>query len=1281
MRFKQNGPSIPDELLTARDEGRVVFFCGAGVSQADAGLPGFFDLAKKVIQGLHVGKDSPALKIFEESREIETRTKVSGLISADRIFGFLEREFSVRDIESEVAKALRPPAAEEVPQAHRTLLNLATTPEGNVRLVTTNFDRLFHDCGKKLKAWKPQRLYDPSHFDEMDGIIYLHGRANNDYTNSEDEGFILSISQFGRAYLSDGWATRFFKEIISRYIVVFVGYSADDPPVQYLLEGLNNKGGRLNEVYAFQPGTSEDADEMWRHKGVKAISYSEEDEHKDLWETLKAWAERAKGPEEWSQSIVELARKGPENLQPHERGQIAHIVSTLEGARLFSEAEPPPPAEWLCVFDPQRRYAKPGHIYFSLEPGPFVDPFDLYGLDSDIPPGRIHSDDYSSKRDIPGTAWDAFVPNRIDRQNFREGSFPAIRGRRAIHMPGLPPRLQEIAFWIGRVADQPASIWWAAKQVGLHPDIQWRIKSNIERAQKDVSSVIRKAWLYLFESWDGKIGDLDSRWDRMKAVSNKDGWDRTTIRKYIAINQPCLKVTESSFGGPKPPEKKEELKMRDLFLLDVEYPSPPIFQRGMKIPDKCLEIVLSGLRKNLEHALQLEIECDGYGLRRISPLVFDDGANYDYHGRTRGLSGNVILFSSFFDRLMSISVDKARQEFAAWPVDDDTIFSRLRIWASGKAELISGQAFGEIIADLSDDAFWSGGHQRDFLLVLAKRWKELQNDFRERMEQRLLDGPRKWPGEDKKKYKNRRAWKSLDRIVWMENEGCDFIFDFKVEIKKLRLHAPEWKPEYAKKAADSMEGHVGSVRTETEYSLLLDIPIRTILLKAHELNQRRGNFFLKRDPFAGLSLERPLRAFSALTDAAKQNEYPEWAWRTFLSLKARKNDKPKFLALIAERISRYPDEGVAIFVDPSTDWLERTSRKLAADYPRSFKKLISKFMDAIRFQSPGNDSTIVEKSDWAMEEFSFPVGKIAKALLNYPEMDQLKTDDGLPDEWREYAENLLSLGGDLRRHAILPFARYLNWFYGVDLNWTETFLLSVLEGDKADDKDAFWSGCLWFEEIPCQKLYARIKSDLLSLARGASPPKRRNCGALARIILSGWGSIDKKTQQSLISNDEMRDVLLCAGEDFRCHILWQFRGWLKSDENGVAEKWSGMAQKLIRDVWPRQRSIKTSKMSTRLCDFVFLNVRGFSEMVENSLPLLTVIDGENLMLPNFRESRDSTIDIHPDKTLKLLHAVLPDRVTAWPYDMSEIIQRIGEADHHLNSDKKFIELKRKWNAR
>lgn len=47
MQFVTNGPDIPDTLLQAHEEGRVVFFCGAGISYP-AGLPGFEGLVKEI---------------------------------------------------------------------------------------------------------------------------------------------------------------------------------------------------------------------------------------------------------------------------------------------------------------------------------------------------------------------------------------------------------------------------------------------------------------------------------------------------------------------------------------------------------------------------------------------------------------------------------------------------------------------------------------------------------------------------------------------------------------------------------------------------------------------------------------------------------------------------------------------------------------------------------------------------------------------------------------------------------------------------------------------------------------------------------------------------------------------------------------------------------------------------------------------------------------------------------------------------------------------------------
>jgi hypothetical protein len=51
MQLIANGPDIPERLLDAHEEGRVVFLCGAGVS-FPAELPGFGGLVNRLYSGL-----------------------------------------------------------------------------------------------------------------------------------------------------------------------------------------------------------------------------------------------------------------------------------------------------------------------------------------------------------------------------------------------------------------------------------------------------------------------------------------------------------------------------------------------------------------------------------------------------------------------------------------------------------------------------------------------------------------------------------------------------------------------------------------------------------------------------------------------------------------------------------------------------------------------------------------------------------------------------------------------------------------------------------------------------------------------------------------------------------------------------------------------------------------------------------------------------------------------------------------------------------------------------
>lgn len=385
MRFLANGPDLPDELLVARDEGRVLFFCGAGVSRARAGLPGFLGLAERVLSELRALPDSPAHKLVDIAKRLEKERirGVGGILAADRVFGLLERDFALTDIELAVGQALRPADDADL-DAHRTLLELSRGPDGQTQIVTTNFDLLFEAAAPKLTRWTPRELPDLRRNERFAGIVHLHGMFDDAYTRPVGGNLVLSSAEFGRAYLAEGWATAFIREAIARYLIVFVGYTADDPPVQYLLEALHRTAEHSShDLYAFQEGREDEAKTLWRHKGVTAIPYAPDKDHQALWETLAAWSDRARDPEKWRNRLIVRALSGPEGMAPHERGQVVHLAGTPDGARGLAEAKKTIPATWLCAFDPTIRYGTPGQVEL-FKPGSLsVDPFALYAIDSD----------------------------------------------------------------------------------------------------------------------------------------------------------------------------------------------------------------------------------------------------------------------------------------------------------------------------------------------------------------------------------------------------------------------------------------------------------------------------------------------------------------------------------------------------------------------------------------------------------------------------------------------------------------------------------------------------------------------------------------------------------------------------------------------------------------------------------------------------------------------------------------------------------------------------------
>ncbi|MCU0754056.1 MAG: hypothetical protein MUE46_02910, partial [Xanthomonadales bacterium] len=138
MQFTRNGPDIPDALMQAHEDGRVVFFCGAGISYP-AGLPGFKGLVDEIYR-----RNDTACNDIEHVVYVTERYDATLDLLERRLPG--QRIAMRRALADVLTPNLRRPGATAT---HASLLRLGRDRDGVLRLVTTNFDRVFHAAARR----------------------------------------------------------------------------------------------------------------------------------------------------------------------------------------------------------------------------------------------------------------------------------------------------------------------------------------------------------------------------------------------------------------------------------------------------------------------------------------------------------------------------------------------------------------------------------------------------------------------------------------------------------------------------------------------------------------------------------------------------------------------------------------------------------------------------------------------------------------------------------------------------------------------------------------------------------------------------------------------------------------------------------------------------------------------------------------------------------------------------------------------------------------------------
>jgi hypothetical protein len=89
----------------------------------------------------------------------------------------------------------------------------------------------------------------------------------------------------------------------------------------------------------------------------------------------------------------------------------------------------------------------------------------------------------------------------------------------------------------------------------------------------------------------------------------------------------------------------------------------------------------------------------------------------------------------------------------------------------------------------------------------------------------------------------------------------------------------------------------------------------------------------------------------------------------------------------------------------------------------------------------------------------------------------------------------------------------------------------------------------------------------------------------------------------LVTEVELREVLIYADDEFRQQLLWQLEQWIRQPDS----VWRGRVIPFFRQVWPKQRALHTPSMSSYLANFALASGKLMPAIVELILPRLVPV--------------------------------------------------------------------------
>ena len=736
MQFISDGPDIPDALLQAHEEGRVVFFCGAGISFS-ARLPSFAGLVNRLYDALAV-TPNPVQQAAIKAGQFDSAI---GLLEADIVGG---RETVRRTLGAILTPDLSAPHATA---AHAALLTLSKCRKGQTRLITTNFDRLFEEviAEKALPVERFEAPLLPVPKNRWDGLVYLHGLLGSVPTASELDRLVVSSGDFGLAYLTERWAARFVSELFRNYTVCFVGYSINDAVLRYMMDALAADrllGESPPEMFAFgsySKGKEGERANEWRAKNVTPILYREHNRHAYLHRTLRAWAETYRDGVTGKERIVvsyALARPSTSTPQDDFVGRMLWALSDTSGlpARRFAEFNPVPSLDWLLDAFVADRFGHTDLARFGVPPRDKTDPTLLFSLIHRPAPYPLAPPMRLVAGGIATTQWDDVM--------------------------------FQLARWLVRHLNDPRLVLWAVERGGLlHAQWIWLIEQKLDdlaRLEGDgktseleeirahapnaiPESLMRTLWGLLLS---GRVKSPRQNFDlyRWKIRLEREGLTATLRRDLRELLAPKVRLSKPFRWGDEPESADEPTRLSQLVDWELVLAADNVHSALGELAgarwQAVLQQLLDDMQLLLRDALDLLRELGGGDER--SDRSHWDLPSISPHWQNRGFRDWVLLIELLRDAWLAVRcADSARaaQVAAAWFGLPYPAFKRLALFAASQDECIDpGQWVQWLLAD-GTWWLWAVDTQREVLRLLVQQGRRLTSESQERLESSILAGP------------------------------------------------------------------------------------------------------------------------------------------------------------------------------------------------------------------------------------------------------------------------------------------------------------------------------------------------------------------------------------------------------------------------------------------------------------------------------------------------------------------------------------------------------------